>query len=140
MGKGIPSESSEQIRLMTFMKWMHPKVLIFAIPNGGSRDAREGAKLKQEGVLAGVSDLFIAEPIGQYAGLFLEMKRIKQGQLNQKQRLFLREASERKYAIAVGRGYKDAYAKILKYLKGDHGGFEAAQAEIRNPRGKVAQL
>lgn len=34
-------------------------VYCFAIPNGGRRDAREGARLKKEGVLAGVTDIGI---------------------------------------------------------------------------------
>lgn len=36
--------------------------LVFAVPNGGSRDVREAARLKAQGVMAGVSDLIILLP------------------------------------------------------------------------------
>lgn len=47
---------------------------IFAIPLGGKRNPREAARLKAEGVKAGVSDLFLPLPRSGYAGLWLEMK------------------------------------------------------------------
>ena len=34
---------------------------LFAVPNGGRRDAATGARLKDEGVLAGVSDLVLLQ-------------------------------------------------------------------------------
>ena len=37
----------------------HLRGLLFAVPNGGSRNAREGQKLKRTGVVAGVSDLIL---------------------------------------------------------------------------------
>ena len=54
--------------------------LLFAIPNGGSRNPREGARLKAQGVTAGVPDLLLAKPrydeAGHVvcAGLWLELK------------------------------------------------------------------
>lgn len=36
--------------------------LLFAIPNGGKRNAREAARLKAEGVTPGVPDLFLQLP------------------------------------------------------------------------------
>lgn len=36
--------------------------LLFAIPDGGRRDAVTGAHLKAEGVRAGVPDMFLAVP------------------------------------------------------------------------------
>lgn len=37
----------------------HGKGLIFAIPNGGSRNVAEAKKLKETGLMAGVSDLIV---------------------------------------------------------------------------------
>lgn len=48
---------------------------MFAIPNGGARDPRTGARLKMTGVKPGVPDTFLPVPFGQYAGLFIEMKK-----------------------------------------------------------------
>jgi len=42
----------------------HQEWWLFAIPNGGSRDKVTGAKLKAEGVKAGVADLILAYPTG----------------------------------------------------------------------------
>jgi hypothetical protein len=48
---------------------------LLAIPNGGKRSsAREGARLRAEGVKPGVSDLLLPLRRGGYAGLWLEMK------------------------------------------------------------------
>lgn len=41
------------------MRWPTLETLMFAIPNGGNRDARTGAIMKREGVTAGVWDLCI---------------------------------------------------------------------------------
>ena len=62
-------EAREQARLVAGLRrkwaaieqdWQRP--IIFAVPNGGSRDAREGANLKVQGVLAGAPDLIILFP------------------------------------------------------------------------------
>lgn len=42
------------------------------VPNGGSRDKREAARLKWQGVLAGAPDLFVCLPDGRVA--WLEVK------------------------------------------------------------------
>ena len=47
------------------------KFLVFAVPNGGSRNIREAANLKRSGVLAGAPDLVVAKD-GQV--WFLEIK------------------------------------------------------------------
>jgi hypothetical protein len=47
---------------------------IFAIPNGGSRNEKEGENLRKEGVRAGVWDVFMAYPSRGFHGLFLEHK------------------------------------------------------------------
>lgn len=46
--------------------------MLFAVPNGGARDAREGARLKLTGVVAGVSDLILLHNSVAY---FIELKK-----------------------------------------------------------------
>ena len=66
------SEASEQC---AFIEWADLKgVPVFAIPNGGRRDAKEAAHLKKQGVKPGVPDLFVPVARGGYHGLFIEMK------------------------------------------------------------------
>ena len=52
---------SEHVEQREFVQWVRQMTphRIFAIPNGGSRGASQGAKLKAEGVSAGVPDLYI---------------------------------------------------------------------------------
>lgn len=47
---------------------------LLAIPNGGRRNAREGGRLKAEGVKPGVSDLLLPLARGEKHGLWIEMK------------------------------------------------------------------
>jgi hypothetical protein len=47
---------------------------MFAIPNGGHRHKTVAAKLKAEGVRAGVPDICLPVPRGDYKGLYLELK------------------------------------------------------------------
>jgi len=56
-------EDNEQICLMEWAAAQSGKFpelsLIFHIPNGGKRNAREAARFKRMGVKAGVPDLFL---------------------------------------------------------------------------------
>jgi hypothetical protein len=48
--------------------------LLFAIPNGAKRTERQGKRLKDEGLTAGVADLCLAIPGEDGGVLFIEMK------------------------------------------------------------------
>ncbi len=48
--------------------------LLFAVPNGGDRHPAVAAKLKAEGVRAGVWDVLLPVAWGIYSGLWIEMK------------------------------------------------------------------
>ena len=50
-------------------------VKMFAVPNAGRRSLRMGARMKAEGLTAGVADLCIMLPLGRVA--WLEMKTAK---------------------------------------------------------------
>lgn len=69
-------EDDNQKMLFERIAWELPDVaeIAFAIPNGGKRNAREAARLKCQGVKAGVPDIFV--PMGRkgFCGLFIEMK------------------------------------------------------------------
>ena len=47
---------------------------IYHVPNGGSRNIKEAANLKEQGVKAGVPDLELPAARGAYTGLHIEMK------------------------------------------------------------------
>lgn len=114
-------EHSEQV---TLIKWWAlackqfgiPEQLLFAIPNGGKRDVISAKLLKDEGVRAGVPDLFLAVPKGDYHGLFIEMKKVKGGVVSDSQKEMGAHLMGRDYDCAVCHGWVEAKAKIEKYL------------------------
>jgi len=58
---------------------------LHAIPNGGKRDIVTASKLKNEGVLRGIPDLFMPAMRGGFGGLYVEMK-IKGGRVSTDQK------------------------------------------------------
>lgn len=90
--------------------------LAFAIPNGGKRGKAAAGKLKAEGVRAGVPDLFLPVPRGEYHGLFIEMKTTG-GSLSQAQRAWNRALIRQGYLVAVCRGWLRARDCLLTYLE-----------------------
>jgi hypothetical protein len=92
--------------------------LLFAIPNGGKRDARTAGSLKQEGVRAGVPDLFFAHPSKSAYGLFIEMKKTSGGTVSKEQKLMMSCLEDEGYVCKVARGCKEA-VEILKDYIGD---------------------
>lgn len=65
-----------QCSCVKYFAYQYPQYrgLLFAVPNGGARNAVTAAKLKGEGVVAGVSDLILFLPRKGYHGLCIEMK------------------------------------------------------------------
>lgn len=114
--KRVPTESADQIKVVSRVRHFYPDVLVFAIPNGGGRSPMEATKLKEEGVLAGVSDLMVLEARGGWHGLFIEMKRVTGGRVSEEQRSFMAKARERGYKCVVGVGAEDAWAKLEAYM------------------------
>jgi len=116
--KKIPSESQEQQRFILKLRWLHPKVIFFAIPNGGKRSRSEARRMVLEGVEKGTPDVFIAEPRKKYSGLFIELKRaVKSVSKISKEQIEKKEALESKgYCVKVCYGAEEAYRVFLDYL------------------------
>lgn len=72
------TEASEQaavIQWCIFAERKYPELKwIYHVPNGGSRNEREAANLKIQGVRPGVPDLELPAARGAYTGLHIEMK------------------------------------------------------------------
>lgn len=123
-GQGIPSEAQEQERVVLWWRLyssevcIHPQ-LLWHTPNGGGRDAAEGAHFKRLGVVAGVPDLFLAVPMGPWHGLFVEMKRRSaKSCATAAQRLQMRLLERRGYYCLVAKGADAAILAITAYLDG----------------------
>jgi hypothetical protein len=86
-------------------------VRIFAIPNGEARSKTTGARLKLEGVSAGVPDLFVPE-----WGLWVEMKRASGGVVSASQKdwhAYLRSVGQR---VIVAHGCADAQRQVQSVM------------------------
>lgn len=97
----------------------HPELSkMHHIPNGGNRNSNEAAKLKRQGVLKGVPDIFLPCARGAYHGLYVELK-AKGGKTSPEQEEFLHGVIGEGYMAAVCYGATSAIELIRKYLRGD---------------------
>lgn len=95
--------------------------LMFAIPNGSQRDKITAARLKAEGVKAGVPDIFLPFPSQGVAGLFIELKRPKtvgrsKGKVTECQADMLDELMKQGYGVFVAEGWEQARDVLIQYL------------------------
>jgi len=105
-----PLESEEQKDLVRWFRQKWPGHLIYAVPNGGKRGAREAAKMRTEGVTAGIPDLEIPA-----LRLYIELKRQKTGTTKPEQRVMIAHLNMIDGCEAiVCRGSADAQAAILR--------------------------
>ncbi len=130
------NEDAEQSALFEWasyypvLRWLHH------IPNGGKRDAREGARLKAQGVKPGVADIFLpmarqipCELSNAYGGvmenqntffhgLYIEMKRRREdgrSGVSQNQADFGKAMQEAGYDYRICYGADEAIQVIKKY-------------------------
>ena len=87
-------------------------VFAFAIPNAGRRSLRMGARMKREGMVAGISDLCIALPLGRVA--WLEMKSHK-GRQSIEQKGFEARCDRLDHPYAVAKTFDEA-VMFLKHV------------------------
>lgn len=116
----VLSEHQEQVDLMKLVglhESRYPELaLLFAIPNGGWRYAATAAKLKAEGVKAGVPDLHLPVARGSWFGLWIELKRTKGGQVRQTQQEWHDSLMGEGHVVRVCKGAEEAWKTILWYL------------------------
>jgi len=116
-----PSEHAEQVALFQWRDLMaasRPELLaMFAIPNGGAREAITGAILKREGVSAGVPDVFLAVARGKRHGLFIEMKRKCGGVFGAAQKQWAERLKAQGYCHKLCCGAEVAIETIERYLQ-----------------------
>ena len=112
-------EHREQVFLFSWAAWAateRPELaLMFAVPNGGRRDAVTGKRLKDEGVKPGVPDIILPVARGEYHGLFIELK-AGAGRPSAEQRGWLAALAAQGYRAAVCRGAAEAMALLEEYL------------------------
>ena len=87
----------------------------FHCPNGGYRNAREGAKLKAMGVRAGVPDVLLPVQTHGFAGLAIELKYGK-NKLSKEQQLWMLHFSRNGWMPVVAYDWTEAAKATLAYL------------------------
>lgn len=115
-----PTEAAEQMLVFQWAEWMRGKwpelERLYHCPNGGSRNPVEAARLKAQGVKAGVPDLFLPVPRGGYHGLYIEMKRQKGGRVSDDQKDWIAFLTAQGYRTAVCKGAEEAIDELKSYL------------------------
>jgi len=110
-----PPARTEHVEQREFVAWFrkaHPTVRILAIPNGSQRSRTTGAKLKAEGVVAGVPDLLVPA-----WNLWIEMKRADGGTTSAVQKDWHRYLESIDHTVVVCAGFLQAKEKVEELAK-----------------------
>lgn len=107
-----------QVACVNWFRYAHHDMYgsLFAIGNGGKRDAVTGAKLKAEGVLAGVADLILLERNGKHNALAIEMKTPK-GSQSPAQKEWQAYIETRGVKYVICRSLDEFIEEIESYIK-----------------------
>ena len=114
-----PSDDEHRIQVacVRWFKQQYPSFAhnLFAVPNGGRRDAVTGARLKAEGVLAGVADLILLKSNRFYGALLIEMK-TRKGKQQQTQREWQQKITADGYRYVICRSFDDFRREVNDYI------------------------
>jgi len=88
----------------------------YSVPNGGKRHIKTAVDLKKEGASSGVADLVLPIPRGGYPGLYIEMKKVKDGTTSKAQKAWGVALRKMGYHWEVCKGHQQAIDSITDYL------------------------
>ena len=118
-----PSEEEHRIQCecVKYFALQYPSLRgrLFAVPNGGRRDATTAAKLKAEGVVAGVADLILLKSNRDYGALLIEMKTRKGRQRDSQKQWENTVCADSEYKYVVCRSFDDFKREVDDYLKNE---------------------
>lgn len=112
------SESQIQHSCLTWFRLQYPSLslLMFAVPNGGKRDAKTGARMKYEGSIRGVADLILLIPKKGFASLCIEMKTPK-GIQSEYQLKWKRAAENARNKYVICHSLQEFIDEVKSYLQ-----------------------
>lgn len=120
------SEHGEQAAFFDYVRWKSNSNSkyqnIFAIPNAGRRSYGALKYYLAEGLTPGIPDVFVAQPILNHSGMFIEFKS-STGKLSTNQSLHIAKLSSAGYLCVVARNATQAIDVLEKYLDGSLGKF-----------------
>lgn len=126
-------EDQLQIACVNYLKYQHPGVLAFHVPNGGNRSKAEGGRFKAMGVLAGVMDILIIKSKHEYyddpglegtlitkytCGLGIELK-TPTGTVRPNQKEIMAKFEKQGWIVKVCRSFDEFQKEVDDYLIDD---------------------
>lgn len=112
------AEDDLQMQCVRWFRLQYPQLarLLHHSPNGGRRDAREGARFKQMGTQAGFPDLILLVASQGYHALLLELK-TRTGRQQDSQKEYQRLAEAQGYRYVVIRSLEAFMDEVNTYMK-----------------------
>jgi len=124
-------ELSEEAIHKAIMDWVRLKPtikkLVMHFPNEGKRTPSFGRLMKEMGMRAGVSDLFISMARHGYHGAWIELK-TKQGVVSPAQVEFLEDMRQQGYYTVICRSIEDGIKVIERYCFDQNGISESSNS------------
>lgn len=112
------AEHKIQASIVDWFAYAYPQYrggLFFAVPNGGHRDIQTAARLKAEGVTAGVSDLILLIARRGWHALCVEVKTAV-GRQSPSQKAWEAQVTAQGFRYAVVRSLDDFAELVENYL------------------------
>lgn len=114
-------ESRMQCSCIKWFRLQYPHLshALFAVPNGAyfaHNGAKEGARMKAEGLLPGVADLILLHYNGRCGALCIEMK-TRIGRQAETQKAWQEKIEKDGYQYVICRSFEDFRDAITNYLK-----------------------
>ena len=111
-------EDDLQMQCVSWFRLQFPQLarLLHHSPNGGRRDAREGARFKQMGTQAGFPDLILLVASQGYHALLLELK-TRTGRQQDSQKEYQQLAEAQGYRYVVIRSLDAFMDEVNTYMK-----------------------
>ena len=112
-------ESNLQKHCFRWFNYQYPEYqkLLFAIPNGARRNHIQGKLLKDEGMVAGVSDLILLIGSQGYNCLCIEMKNGNKGRQSLSQKEWQKQVEKHNNKYVVIRNIDEFIDVVVNYIK-----------------------
>lgn len=109
-------EDDMAVSVANYIRLQYPKVLFSHVPNGGKRNAREGARFKRMGVRKGIPDFLIFETNDpNLRGVALELK-VKPNKPSPEQVEVIAELKRLKWVAEICYSFDEAQKILNTYL------------------------
>jgi hypothetical protein len=112
-------EADMQTEFFNKVKLVFPKIpdsLLFAVPNGGSRNKKEAANLKRQGVKAGVADVILLMPRFYGCGCLCIEFKTRTGRPSPAQIEFRKQAENAGNKYVICRSAAEGIRAVSEYL------------------------